>query len=277
MLGTTLWFTVVFGLLGALLVEGAAAYARTATLVAAEAAVTGAQHDALARYQSALALSLARDAAVANIDAALTAPLRGSAPDSSHAYGDAASALATVTSVETPAPGASAPAFTVTTTVTPTTVAPPSCGSGGTGGDTIAWLQCHGLVGESRMSLRIDVAIAAPDGTDTLVRRSETVALRLFAVPPYSVPVGAKDGAANDPAGADASAPAHEGDVGGDTVGGSPPSAQASPWPAGGTLVHVRYRCTDGSPGACANAAPPDPDAALRAGAAWQNGNRPPP
>jgi hypothetical protein len=109
------------------------------------------------------------------------------------------------------------------------------------------------------------------------------VTLRLFGEPPYSAVVGRKDASAADPTGAAGvpAVPAHEGDLGGGTVSGAspPPDAGATPagqgaWPAGGTLIHVRYECADGA-GHCANAAPPDPDASLRPGARWANGNRP--
>jgi len=129
------------------------------------------------------------------------------------------------------------------------------------------------------------VRVLDAGGGATIVRREQYVTLRLFGEPPYSAVVGRKDASAADPASADALAtPAHEGDLGGDTLSGasplplasSAPAARASPWPAGGTLIHVRYECHDGA-GSCANAAPPDPDEDLRAQARWSNGNRPPP
>jgi len=178
-----------------------------------------------------------------------------------------------------PDPGSAMP-FTVTYTVTPTTVAAPSCaalaGTTSAGPDAIAWLQCDGFVQESRLSLRVDVQVRDANDAAVFAEREQDVTLRLFAEPPYSVVVGHKDGSADDPTDADPLAPpVHEGDLGGDTVSGAP-LASPSPWPAGGTLIHVQYQCIDGA-GACANAAPPDPDAALQYGTQWQNGNAPPP
>jgi hypothetical protein len=122
-------------------------------------------------------------------------------------------------------------------------------------------------------------------GGATLATREQYVTLRLFGEPPYSAVVGRKDASAVDPSGPSGAgalgAPAHEGDVGGDTISGASPqpAATAGPaaqtaWPAGGTLIHVRYECHDGA-GRCANAAPPDPDAGLRSGTRWANGNQP--
>ena len=170
--------------------------------------------------------------------------------------------------------------------MTPTTLAPPACPQAGStpsaGPDAIAWLQCGGFVRESRMSLRVVVRVLDSAGAATLARREQYVTLRLFGEPPYSAVVGREDASAADPAGTGAlAAPPHEGDVGGDTVSGAapPPYPGATPaaqgqWPEGGTLIHVRYECRDGA-GHCANAAPPDPDASLRPGARWANGNRP--
>ena len=91
------------------------------------------------------------------------------------------------------------------------------------GPDTIAWLQCNGYVAESRVSLRVMVRVLDASGA-TLAQREQFVTLRLFAEPPYSAVVGRKDAAAGDPASADAlAAPAHEGDLGGDTLSGRPP------------------------------------------------------
>jgi hypothetical protein len=256
-LGTTLWFVVVIGLVAAALANGAAAFGRAGVQAAADHALDAAMHDAVADYQNRL-------------QAAGEQPLTPAA------------ALERTIPPDVGAPGAAR--FTLAYTVTPTTLAAPACAPAAapsTGADTIAWLQCGGFVRESRMSLRVAVRVLDADGGATLARREQYVTLRLFSEPPYSAVVGRKDAAAGDPTGADAlAAPAHEGDLGGDTVSGAPPApaATAAPgqgaWPAGGTLIHVRYECRDGA-GRCANAAPADPDAGLRAGTRWADGNRP--
>ena len=174
--------------------------------------------------------------------------------------------------------GAAAPGFTLSYTVVPTTLAPPVCASAApaAGPDAIAWLQCSGFVQESRLSLRVRVDVLDAAGVQLLAQRQQYLTLRLFAEPPYSAPVGRKDGGAENPTSGDAlAAPAHEGDLGGDTVSGIAPPP-ASPWPAGGTLIHVQYECLDGA-GHCLNAAPPDPDGDLRFDARWTNGNQPEP
>ena len=251
MLGPTLWFVVVIGLLAVALLDGAAAFGRAAVQAAADHAIEAAQHDAVADYQN----RLQTDGEHAQTPAA---PLERTFPPPANDGG----------------PGGG---FTLAYAVTPTTLAPPACAQAGTppsaGPDTIAWLQCGGFVRESRMSLRVVVRVLDAAGTTTLARREQYVTLRVFGEPPYSAVVGRED--------ASASALAHEGDLGGDTVSGASPvpEAGATPaaqtqWPAGGTLIHVRYECRDGA-GHCANAAPPDPDASLRAGTRWANGNRP--
>jgi hypothetical protein len=252
-LGATLWFVVVMGLMAAVLMNGAAAFGRADLQAAADHAVEAALHDALADYQNRLRPLLANGTA---------------------AYGEP---LPTVTVTPAPRPADNGAAgygndnesgFRAGYDVTPTTVTPPSCASPEQGGaDTVAWLQCHALVRESRASLRVTVRVFDSSGTQVLARREQTVTLRLFALPPYSAVVGRGDGAADSPTGDDALAqPAHEGDI-----AGSP--AQPSPRPQGGSLLHVRYQCSSGD---CANAAPPDPDAALSAHARWTNGNAPP-
>ena len=126
------------------------------------------------------------------------------------------------------------------------------------------------------MSLHVTVRVLDATGVQTIAQRGDDVTLRLFSEPPYSALVGRRDAAGDPAAGGTPAAPAHEGDLGGNTVSGASPAPGPSPWPAGGTLIHVRYECHDGA-GNCAGAAPPDPDGALRAGSGWANGNRPPP
>jgi hypothetical protein len=257
-LGTTLWFVVVIGLVTVALMDGAAAFGRAGVQAAADHAIDAAMHDAVADYQNRLQ----------------TAGEQAQTP---------ATPLERTIATDAGAPGSAA--FTLAYTVTPTTLAAPACPQAGipsTGPDTIAWLQCGGFVRESRMSLRVIVRVLDAAGSETLARREQYVTLRLFGEPPYSAVVGRKDASAGDPTGTGALAgPVHEGDVGGDTVSGAAPAPQASAipagqtgWPAGGTLIHVRYECHDGA-GRCANAAPPDPDAGLRSGTQWANGNLP--
>ena len=257
MLGTTLWFVVVIGLVAVGLMDGAAAFGRAGLQAAADHALDAATHDAVADYQNRLqAAGQADQTPAASLERTVT-------PD---------------------AGGAGAARFTLAYTVTPTTLAAPACpqaAAPSAGPDTIAWLQCGGFVRESRMSLRVAVRVLDADGGATLARREQYVTLRLFGEPPYSAVVGRKDASAGDPTGAGALvSPVHEGDLGGDTVSGASPAPEVSTppgqgaWPAGGTLIHVRYECRDGA-GRCANAAPPDPDAGLRAGTRWADGNRP--
>jgi hypothetical protein len=277
MLGTTLWLVVAIGLFATALLDAAATFGRAGSHAAADHAIETAMHDAVADYQnhvqSALAQPSVSDRATdryASAVAALPNPLERTYP------------------AETTPSGTR---FTVAYDVYPTTVTAPSCppSSGTTSDpsgsetaydatpDAIGWLQCHPFVAESRMSLRVVVRVLDPSGNATLAQREQYVTLRLFAEPPYSAVAGRKDAGAADPTTSDALAsPAHEGDVAGDTVSGASPAPLAGAWPAGGTLIHVRYECHDGA-GSCANAAPPDPDADLRAGARWSNGNRPAP
>ncbi len=262
MLGTTLWFVVVMGLMAAVLMNGAAAFGRAGVQAAADHAVEAVLHDALADYQNRLRPLLA-DRAAGNGTPANGEPLPAvTVTPAPHAGADG------------PGSSGGGPDFSVGYDVTPTTVAPPSCvAPEQSGADTVAWLQCHALVRESRASLRITVRVFDSSGTQMLTRREQTVTLRLFALPPYSAVVGRDDGAADSPTGDDALArPAHEGDVAGVPVGGASPVPEPSPWPQGGPLLHVRYQCGSGD---CANAAPPDPDAMLRANARWTNGNAP--
>jgi hypothetical protein len=264
-LGTTLWLVVVLGLLATVSLDAAASFGRASLHAAADHAVEGALHDAVAEYQNALQASIAR-----------AAPERGS-------YAAAIGALPNPLERTLPPDGGTdpdAPRFTISYSVTPTTVAAPACAPAAENPpspDTVAWLQCDATVQESRMSLHVTVRVLDAAGAAIIAQRGDDVTLRLFAEPPYSALVGRKDAAAGDPTQAGALVvPAHEGDLGGDTVSGASPAPAASPWPAGGTLIHVRYECRDGA-GSCANAAPPDPDGALRSGAGWANGNRPVP
>jgi hypothetical protein len=259
-LGTTLWLVVVLGVLATVSLDAVASFGRASLHAAADHAVEGAMHDAVAEYQNALQASIGR-----------AAPERGS-------YAAAIGALPNPLERTLPPDAGTdpaAPRFTLSYSVTPTTLAAPACaGQSPQGPDAVAWLQCDGTVQESRMSLHVTVRVLDAAGAQTIAQRGDDVTLRLFAEPPYSALVGRKDAAAGDPT--LAGAPAHEGDLGGDTVSGASPAPGTSPWPAGGTLIHVRYECRDGA-GSCANAAPPDPDGALQPGAGWTNGNRPPP
>ncbi len=262
MLGTTLAMTIAIALLAAALLDGAAAFARAGVHAAAEHAVEAATRDALADYQNALRTALAN----------------ASPSDSNAGYGAAISTVPSPLSRTYPAgsDGAPAGAPSVAYEVVPTTISPPACDAPPAtpnAADVVAWLQCGSGVAESRMSLRITARVLDPGGA-VLAQREQYVTLRLFAQAPYSALVGAKDGDAATLATGGAASPPHEGDVGGDTIAGAP-APQTTPWPAGGTLIHVRYECHDGG-GSCANAAPPDPDAAgLRPGVRWQNGNQP--
>ena len=255
MLGSTLWFVVVIGLLATVLIDAGAAFGRAGVHAAADHAIESGMRDAVADYQNTLQTAIASDPSAINTGL----PLQRTLP---------------------PAAG-TGPRFTLTYSVTPTTVAPPSCSptSPGAGADTIRWLQCNGFVRESRMSLHVSVGVLDAGGAQLLAVRDGYVTLRLFGEAPYSAIVGWKDGAAARPDGADAlTLPPHEGDVGGDTLSGAVPQPPVSPadWPAGGTLIHVRYECHDGA-GSCAGAAPPDPDAGLHANVPWTNGNQPSP
>jgi len=274
LLGTTLWLAVAIGLFATVLLDAAAAFGGAGSHAAADHAIEAAMHDAVADYQNRLRSALAETPPsntngdrYANAIASLPNPLEHTDP-----------AAASDATASTGANGTSlAMGFTVAYDVYPTTIEPPSCSASASYGvaspDSIGWLQCNGLVAESRMSLRVVVRVLDVAGNATLAQREQYVTLRLFAEPPYSAVAGRKDAAAADPANADALAsPAHEGDLAGDTLSGIASTPVASPWPAGGTLIHVRYECHDGA-GACANAAPADPDEALRAGTVWANGN----
>jgi len=278
LLGTTLWLAVAIGLFATVLLDAAAAFGGASSHAAADHAIEAATHDAVADYQNRLQSAIAGTASspasadrYANAIASLPNPLEHTDP-----------AVTAGATASTGANGASpATRFTIAYDVYPTTIEPPSCSPSASDGvaapDSIGWLQCNGLVAESRMSLRVVVRVLDAGASATLAQREQYVTLRLFAEPPYSAVAGRKDAAAADPANADALAsPAHEGDLAGDTIGGTSPAPFASAWPAGGTLIHVRYECRDGA-GSCANAAPPDPDTALRAGTRWSNGNRPAP
>ena len=274
MLATALWFVIALGVTATLLLDAAAVAGRAAVQTAANHAVEAATHDAVADYQNQLAAAMASVAGVL----ASPQPFSGATPS----LGNYAAALAAVPNPLTRSfaaePASSGPQFTLTYRIVPTTIAPPVCATAAPslGPDAIAWLQCSGFVQESRVSLEVSVEVLDAAGAAVLARRAQDITLRLFAEPPYSAVVGRKDGGADDPASGDALAvPAHEGDIGGDTVSGLAP-VPASPWPAGGTLIHVRYECHDGT-GRCTNAAPPDPDSALRFNARWTNGNHPEP
>jgi hypothetical protein len=267
-LGTTLWFVVVMALMATVLMNGAAAFGRAGVQAAADHAVEAALHDALADYQNQLRPVLASESGATGALANQPLPTVSVTP-APHATGYGSPLDGNVTGNPNGA------GFTVGYDVTPTTVVVPSCNAPAqNGADTVAWLQCHALVRESRASLRITVRVFDASGTQLLAQRGQTVTLRLFALPPYSAVVGRADGAADSPTATDAlSSPAHEGDVSSisdDASTGAGTVPAPSPWPQGGSLIHVRYQCDGGD---CADAAPPDPDAALRAGARWTNGN----
>jgi hypothetical protein len=256
MLATTLWYVAALALLAGLGFESAAAFARASVQAAADHALEPALHDALADYQNRLGAAIASAAA----PLAPPGPFAGT-PPSLDAYAGALATLPNpVQQTIPPAAAAGSTPLTIAYAVTPTTITAPSCDPStvSNGADAIGWLQCGGFVQESRVSLHVQLTVSDAAGTTILARRDAFVTLRLFAAPPYSAIVGRKDGGAADPAGTGRAA--HEGDVGGATLG---------------TMIHVRYACTDGA-GSCANAAPPDPDGALQAGARWTNGNLPP-
>ena len=259
MLSTAMWLVVVIVLTAGVLLDAGASFGRAGLHAAAEHAIDAAMHDAVADYQNRL-MHAVTQSGYANAPAAIPQPLETTIPASDS--------------------GSPASRFTLAYTVAPTTLDPAACASSGAnasnGPDAIAWLQCGGFVQESRVSLHVTVRVLASDGVATLAERDQFVTLRLFAEPPYSAVVGRTDAGAPDPANADALATSpHEGDVGGATIAGASPSATGA-HPAGGTLIHVRYECHDGA-GSCANAAPPDPDASLRAAVRWWNGNHPAP
>ncbi|HEX3467944.1 MAG TPA: hypothetical protein VHT05_07700 [Candidatus Elarobacter sp.] len=273
MLAAALWYVVALGLLAAVVLDGAAAFGRASLQAAADHAIDGAAGDAVADYQNRVQAAFAQATALLSP----SEPFAGAPPS----LGGYASALATLPNPlrNTLAPAGADPAFTVAYTVTPTTLTPPACTAGASPApapraDAIGWLQCSGMVQESRLSLHVVVQVLVAGG-EVVAQRDTFVSLRLFAEPPYSAPVGRADGAADAPDGPDVLvAPPHEGDVGGATVSGVAVPAASAP-PAGGTAIHVRYECLDGA-GRCANAATPDPDG-LQAGTSWSNGNRPQP
>jgi hypothetical protein len=271
-LATTIWYAVALAVLATVLLDAAAVFGRAAVTAAANHAVESAAHDAVADYQNRLQTAIG-----ALVAQASPAPLGPTVPTPG-TYAAAIAALPNPLEATLTSDLSATPALSIAYRVVPTTVSAPDCTApaDAAGADTIAWLQCADVVDESRLSLQVTIDVDDASGTQTLAHREEYVTLRLFAEPPYSAPVGRKDGGADDPAGGAAlDVPAHEGDVGGDTVSGAAVPA-VSPWPAGGTLIHVRYQCLDGA-GHCANAAPPDPDAALRPNARWTNGNVPDP
>ena len=269
MLGTALWFVIALGVTATLLLDAAAVAGRAAVQSAANRAVEAATHDAVADYQNQLA------GAMASVADALASPqpFSGATPELNYAAAIAAvpNPLTRSFAAASAIPGSQ---LTLAYQVVPTTIAPPACATAApsSGPDSIAWLQCSGFVQESRVSLQVSVEVLDAAGAAVLAQRVQGITLRLFAEPPYSAVVGRKDGGADDVTSGDALAqPAHEGDVGGDTVSGVPP-VTVSPWPAGGTLIHVRYECHDDA-GHCVNAAPPDPDGDVRFDARWTNGN----
>jgi hypothetical protein len=261
-LGTTLWFVVAIGVLCAAMLDAAALFGRASVSAAANRAVESATHDAIADFQNRLQVAIA--------------PASPSGTPPPIDYAAALAAIPNPLSARVASVARSTPAFSIAYSVVPTTLAAPMCSptAAGTGADTIAWLQCADVITESRLSLHIAVDVTDAAG-GLFAHRDAYVSLRLFAQPPYSALVGRKDSGADDPVGDDALAvPAHEGDIGGDTVSGETPAPATGP-PAGGTLIHVRYACSDGA-GHCANATPPDPDDALRGGR-WTDGNAPAP
>ncbi len=275
MLGTTFYFIVIFGLLAAVIMDGAAVFARAGLSAAAEHVVTGGVDDAVVHYQQALANTIEADPAIQSLH---TPQLFTGTPPPVGVLSAAQAPPPTVTGTQTPPPSSTAtgPRFTVQYYVTPTRVAAPTCGSAGSpqGSDVIGWLQCEGFVQESRLSLHVVVTVWDATQTQLYVQRDQYVTLRLFGQPPYSAVTGRMDASAADATGVAPGTSVHEGDVGGDTVSGEPVPV-ASPYPSGGTLIHVQYQCQPGGAGqTCTQAAPPDPDAQhLKQGASWSNGN----
>lgn len=278
MLGTTLSLIVIMALIAGVLLDGMASFARAGIQAAADHVVSSTVDDATARYQQMLASAIANDGNDGALESAAT--FTGT-PAPVAVLTNASPPPTTLTIAATPAPVATggAPQFAVGYTITPTTVAPPQCpgaaGSQTTTRDVVAWLQCDGYVQESRMSLHITVQVFDAAASQLLLQREAYVSLRLFAEPPYSAVVGRADGSATDPLSLAPTTPPHEGDVGGDTVSGAT-VPQPSPYPSGGTLIHVEYVCNAGTR-SCADAMPSDPDAHLQTNAGWTNGNAPQP
>jgi len=273
-LGTSLFLAAIVALLAGVLLDGAAGFARAAVHAAADHAMDGVARDAVAAYQVQLASAIADDPANASLHpAGPNATFTGTPPPVVQLQSDASpppALNATLSATATPGPGSDS-AFTMVYAVTPTTLAAPACApSGDATHDTIAWLQCDGHVQESRLSLRVTVQAYDPGGS-LIAQRQSYVTLRLFDEPPYTALSGRLDGAATDPLAQQTAEPIHEGDDGGDTIGGDP-GAEPSSYPAGGTLLHVRYQCVDGV-GTCANSAPADPDSHLQPNSGWTNGN----
>jgi hypothetical protein len=276
-LGTTLSFIVIMSLIAVVALDGMAAFARAGVAAAADHAVAGLVDDAVAAYQRALASAISTDRADLALES--TSTFTGTpAPVALLTAATAPPAQLSASASPSPAATGAGPRFAIAYTIAPTTLAPPHC-PGTTGAattathDVIAWLQCDGYVQESRMSLHVTVKVFDPTGNELLAQRDQYVSLRLFAEPPYSAVVGRTDGSVTAVLGASASAAAHEGDVGGDTVSGVS-APQPSPYPSGGTLIHVEYVCQPGTVD-CSLAAPPDPDTHLQSNAGWTNGNVP--
>jgi hypothetical protein len=278
MLGTTFAFIVILALVAGVMLDGAAAFGRAGIQAAADHAVEGVVDDAVANYQRLLATAITSDHA----ELALLTNGTFTGTPAPVAILSQPSAMPTqIATNPTPPPDSSTvPRFVVRYTVTPTTIAAPQCSPSGQaaqpGSDAIGWLQCDGYIQESRMSLRVTVDVLDPSGHELIVQREHYVTLRLFAQPPYSAVTGRTDGSAVDPIGNAPTGAPHEGDAAGDTISGASPRPEPSPFPSGGTLIHVEYLCQPGS-ATCALAAPPDPDQHLRSDARWTNGNAPQP
>jgi hypothetical protein len=278
MLGTTFAFIVILALVAGVMLDGAAAFGRAGIQAAAEHVVDGVVDDAVASYQRQLATAITSD------HAALALLTNGTFTGTPAPVTVLSQPSAMPTQVATqpapPADSSTVPRFAVRYSVTPTTVFAPNCSPPGAaphqGADPIGWLQCDGYIQESRMSLHVTVDVLDPSGHELIVQRDHYVTLRLFAQPPYSAITGRTDGSAVDPIGASPTAAPHEGDAAGDTISGASPHPEPTPYPSGGTLIHVEYVCQPGS-APCALAAPPDPDQHLRSDARWTNGNAPQP
>lgn len=143
----------------------------------------------------------------------------------------------------TPCRFRTAETITLTQTSTPAPVA--ACDSSQSA--CAANEQANAYVNESRVSARITVSVIAGDGT-TLTTRSGDVIMRTMNTPPYVVVGGARDGAFDSVASANAA-----GDDGG-TVPATPnPCSANAPGTVDDTVVRVAYRnqttnaCSDGS------------------------------
>ena len=278
MLGTTFAFIVILALIAGVMLDGAAAFGRAGIQSAADHLVDGAVDDAVATYQRQLAVAISSDHA--ELALLTNGTFTGTPAPVTILSQPSVVPTQIATEPTPPADSSTVPRFAVRYSVAPTTLVAPQCLPSAQApqqaSDAIAWLQCDGYIQESRMSLHVTVDVFDPSGQELIVQRDHYVTLRVFAQPPYSAVTGRTDGSAGDPIGAFPTGAPHEGDAGGDTVSGSSPRPEPSPYPSGGTVIHVQYVCQPGS-ASCALAAPPDPDQHLRSNVRWSNGNAPQP